>query len=452
MTTFLGVPIVIRGESYGNIYLTEKEGGSFTDDDEEALVVLAEWASIAISNARLYAGLEGRRKDLERAVKGLEATTTIAKAVGGETDLGRVLELIVKRARALVEARRVLILLEENGELYVATSAGQAYASGDGLRIPLKDTLPGDVLAARQPQRIADVHNTVRLAMGELEAAAHTALLVPLVFRGRSSGLLVAFDRLNDDPQFDAEDERLLSAFAASAATAVATAQSVEAQRLRDSIQAAERERVRWARELHDETLQGLAGLKMLLTSVEHAPEVDITKLSLAHIDDEIEKLQAIITDLRPAALDEIGLGPAVTTMVNRAKGAADFGAELTLEIDLDYESQRAERRLEIDIESTLYRFLQEAVTNVGKHAQANRVKVSLVEAAGHVHASVKDDGTGFDPEAVSRGFGLIGMKERLNLVGGDVVVTSAAGDGTTVTASVPARHVGGIPGLAESA
>ena len=105
MTTFLGVPITIRGEAYGNLYLAEKVGGGeFSERDEQLVVVLADWASIAIDNARLYKGIELRRDELERAVRGLEATSAIAR-VGFETDLERVLELIAKRGRAVSQAR-----------------------------------------------------------------------------------------------------------------------------------------------------------------------------------------------------------------------------------------------------------------------------------------------------------------------------------------------------------
>src|SRR5918911_3813987 len=126
MRAFLGVPIMIRGEAWGNLYLTEKEGGGeFEATDEEAVVVLADWAAIAIENARLYRAVDARRLELERAVRGFEATTTIARAVGGETDLGRVLELIVKRGRALVDAEGLLILLREGPGLVVAATAGE---------------------------------------------------------------------------------------------------------------------------------------------------------------------------------------------------------------------------------------------------------------------------------------------------------------------------------------
>ncbi|MEA2323614.1 MAG: hypothetical protein QOD81_3464, partial [Solirubrobacteraceae bacterium] len=119
MHSFLGAPILIRGEAYGNIYLTEKQGGDFDAGDEEALVILADWAAIAIENARLYRDVRSRRDELERAVAALETTTEIARAVGGETDLQRILELIAKRGRALVGARAMVIELVEGPDLVV---------------------------------------------------------------------------------------------------------------------------------------------------------------------------------------------------------------------------------------------------------------------------------------------------------------------------------------------
>lgn len=439
--TFLGASIATRGETYGDLYVTEKHRGSFTQGDDQALVVLAEWAAIAIANARLYVGLERQRTDLEHAVSGLEATTTIAKAVGDETDLNRVLKLIVRRARTLVEARTVLILLEEDGNLCLAATAGQSRAPPSELCLPIKGSLPGAVLKKGRPVRLADAPSTLRLGLGDFTGDAKTAMLVPLRFRGRSSGLLMAFDRLTEGPEFDAEDERLLLAFAASAGTAVATAQTVGANRLRDIVRAAEAERVRWARELHDETLQGLGALQILLTTgrrrrggVEEAAD-----RAIAHVDDEIAKLQALITELRPAALDEIGLGAAITALMERAQVA--HVAEVELELDLDHDEGRASTRLEPDVENTVFRLVQEALTNVGKHAGARHVGVSVVEADGTITATVTDDGVGFDPKSRSQGFGLVGMRERLSLVGGGIEIRSAPGEGTSVFATVPAHR-----------
>src|SRR3954469_18423460 len=163
MNTFLGMPILIRGEAYGNLYLTEKKGGQdFDEADEEAVGVLADIAAVAIDNARLYQRVEGRREELERAVVGLEATTEIARAVGGETDLDRILELIAKRGRALVSARAVAILLEDGGELEVAVVAGEVDAALVGRRLPVDGSVYADVFRSRRPERISDLPARLR--------------------------------------------------------------------------------------------------------------------------------------------------------------------------------------------------------------------------------------------------------------------------------------------------
>ena len=268
MRTFLGVPVLIRGQAWGNLYLTEKAGGEpFTIEDEEAVIVLADWAAIAIDNARLYRDVAARREELERAVRGLQATAAIARAIGGETDLERILELVVKRGRALIGAHDVLIMLRDGEDLVIAAGAGHV-TIGDGARLPLSGSTAGEVLAAGRPRRIADAPHELRIPPEELGVGhASTALLVPLTYRGQGLGVLAAFDRLEGDGAFTRDDEQLLEAFAAQAATAVATAKSVEADRRRRSLAAAEAERHRWARELHDETLQALGGLRVLLSS-----------------------------------------------------------------------------------------------------------------------------------------------------------------------------------------
>ena len=134
MRSFLGVPILLRGEAYGNLYLTEKEG-AFDDDDEEALDVLADWAAIAIENARAYSRMQERRDELERAVASFEATTEISHALAGDTDLEHVLELTVKRGRALTDARAMVLLLEDGEDLVVAALAGDLEEALLGERI-----------------------------------------------------------------------------------------------------------------------------------------------------------------------------------------------------------------------------------------------------------------------------------------------------------------------------
>ena len=149
MESFLGVPIVIRGEVWGNLYLTEKQGDQFTEQDEDAAGILAEWAAIAIDNARAYETSERRRHELEKALRGLEATRDVAVAIGQEIGLEHVLELIVKRGRALVGARSLVIMLREGDELVVQASAGHAREMR-GARLPIAGSTSGQVLESRQ--------------------------------------------------------------------------------------------------------------------------------------------------------------------------------------------------------------------------------------------------------------------------------------------------------------
>jgi signal transduction histidine kinase len=440
MSTFLGVPIVIRGEAWGNLYLTEKAGGQpFDEGDEHAAGTLAAWAAIAIENARLYEGAERRRAELERAVRGLEATTAIARAVGGETRLDRVLELIVKRGRALVGARRLLIALLEGEELVVAAHAGAVPASVRSgrpeARVSVAGTLLGAVVRERRAERIDDLGARLRSSGAELHLGdARTALLVPLLFRRRALGVLAAFDRSDGDGAFSADDESLLLAFAASAATAVSTAQGVERERLRHAIEAAEEERRRWARELHDETLQGLGALRVGLAAAarESDPETlrSHVRTAVDQIAAEIANLRAIITDLRPAALDQLGLEPALEALVHRV--ASVEGLEIETDFDL--------RPLEPEVETAVYRLVQESLTNVARHARATRVRVAARVDGGRVDVVVVDDGQGFDTAADATGFGLRGMRERVMLAGGGLDVDSGE-EGTAVRATIPVGY-----------
>ena len=437
MRSFLGVPIVIRGEAWGNLYLTEKAGGEpFAADDEEAVIVLADWAAIAIENARLYRDVAARREELERAVRGLQATAAIARAVGGETELDRILELVVKRGRALIEAHDVLIMLREGDELVIVAGAGHVQIA-DVARLPLAGSTAGQVLAEGRPRRIADAARELLIPPHQLGLDhASTALLVPLVYRGQSLGVLAAFDRLGGDGAFTRDDEQLLEAFAAQAATAVATAKSVEADRRRRSLAATEAERHRWARELHDETLQALGGLKVLLSSATRLEDPEAMRGAMREatqqLTGDIESLRALIAELRPPALDQLGLAPALASLAQRT------GAGNDLEIRADVELPD-DRRLVPELETTIYRVVQESLTNVVKHARASSIDIAVRCAGDAVDVSVVDDGIGFDADATAEvGFGLAGMRERVELAGGELSVLPGADAGTVIRARLP--------------
>jgi signal transduction histidine kinase len=441
MSTFLGVPIQIRGEAYGNLYLTEKAGGrEFDEVDEEAVGLLSDIAGIAIDNARLYQRVESRREELERAVVGLEATTEIARAVGGETDLGRILELIAKRGRALVSARTVVILLEDGEALEVATVAGEADEATVGYRVPVADSLYADVLQARRPERIPDLPSRLRAGRHMIGVHADSALAVPLIFKGKALGVLVAYDHFGVAQTFTVADQQLLVSFAASAATAVGTAKTVAQEHLRHSIQAAELERRRWARELHDETLQGLAALNVLLNAGLAGDTDAAVRKALGFIEDQIASLRTLISDLRPAVLDDLGLEPALEALAERVTETS--GLEIELDVDLAFGREEASTRLIPEIENTVYRLVQEMLTNVTKHARTDRASIAVRESDGSVAIEVRDEGGGFDLDKATSGFGLIGMRERAELVEGKLAVASRPGEGTTVSVVVPARHV----------
>jgi signal transduction histidine kinase len=436
MQTFLGVPILIRGEAFGNLYLTEKQGGDFDEQDEESAVVLAAWAAVAIENARLYQRTEARRSELERAVRGLEGAIEIAQAVGGETRLERVLELIAKRGRALVDARSLVIMLREGAPLVIAATAGEASSELHGKGIPIEGSIAGQVLRSGRSERFPDLADTLPLSLARYGVDAQSALDVPLLFRGQPLGVLAAFDKLSEGPAFGAEDEVLLRGFAASAATAVHTAKSVTEERLRQSLDAAEQERRRWARELHDETLQGLGALRVLLSSSLRNDSADereqMVREAVAQIGHEIESLRGLITELRPAALDELGLAPAIQSLVQRTSALQGLEVEARVELD-------GGEPLTAELESTVYRLVQEALTNVAKHARAEHVRVEVIREADGVRLLVRDDGQGFDPAAPRSGFGLSGMRERVELARGAIEVDSAAGRGTTISVVIPA-------------
>jgi signal transduction histidine kinase len=396
METFLGVPILVGGEAWGNLYLTDKSGGeAFTRADEDAVVALAAWAAVAIGNARAYQDSERRRAELA-------ASTAIALAVSSGRELDQVLELIVTRGRDLVGARGVAILLREDGALRPVARAGELPATGLGA--PVRGG-PEDVRAT-------------------LGVSPAEGLLVPLVHDGRSVGLLVA-----TGPRPGGDDERLLSTFAAHAATAVANARKVEARRLRDALRAAEAERARWARELHDEPLQGLGALRLLLAGARRTRDPErlaaAVDAAIERLEGEIDGLRGLVRELRPAALDELGLGPALEGLAERA------GVPVGVDVRL------GELRLLPELETAAYRIAQEALNNALRHAAASAVAISVHEEDGTVRVEVSDDGRGFDPDAPAAGFGLRGMRERVELVGGELEVESSAA-GTRITATLP--------------
>ena len=377
-------------------------------------------------------------------MEGLAANVELGNTVGREIHPDKIIELIVKRGRALLGARRFVMLVLDGARFRVADAAGERADEMIGNTIDRDGSVPGEVLETARTERLPDLTARVRLGLGDLAAGASTAIVAPLSFQGRTQGVLLALDRLDeDDDGFEPEHELLLESFAASASTAIARARAVEAEMLQLSIEASERERRRWARELHDETLQDLGALGLLLETVDTAELPAKTREAIQLAGEQvargIENLQGLITELRPAVLDEIGLGAALEALMERVRTMS--GLQLVSDVDLAHEAGRQETRLDGDLESAIYRLVQEALNNAVKHSGADSVTVTVRETEETVELRVSDNGSGFEPEARHRGFGLVGMRERASLAHGKLDIASVPGTGTTVRGSVPVRR-----------
>ncbi|MGA7435226.1 MAG: GAF domain-containing sensor histidine kinase [Solirubrobacterales bacterium] len=263
---------------------------------------------------------------------------------------------------------------------------------------------------------------------------------VPVKIHGEAWGNLYLTDK--PDGRFDEADEQSATILAEWIAIAINNARSVASELVQRSIEAAEGERGRWARELHDETLQNLAGLRVLLSGARRKMESDPAQSNLdqaiERVDETIVEMRRLIADLRPAALDELGVEPALNALVERV--STDSGLEIDLQVDLAAEN--IDQRLIPQIEDTVYRLVQEALTNAVKHGGADRAIVEITADSTDLKVRVADDGRGFDPAAATRGFGLVGMRERVTLAGGQLEIRSESG-GSVVEASLPARRRG---------
>jgi signal transduction histidine kinase len=446
MASFLGVPVYVAGEPFGNLYLTNKEGGgSFTDLDERAVILMAQFAGIAIDHARRYSSAESQRLELRSTVEALDATVQIAQAVGGETNLDSVLELVAKRGRALVSARALVIERVTDGRTTVAAAAGEVPAAILGREVDSTGSVASSALRSLRTLRLEEDANRIRFqryGLGSLGFTADCGLVVPLVFRGQGYGVLIAIDRLDDGAAFDADDERLLEAFASSAATAIATAVSAQKERERQRLAATEQERARWARELHDDTLQNLAALRLALSGQRRVEDIDAVRARLTELvdqlDTDIASLRALISDLRPATLDDLGLQAAIEVLADRTRTQ---GLEVELQVQGARGQARRPRGVATEVETAVYRITQEALSNARRHGGATSVRIRVIESESTIETSISDNGRGFDPTGRSSGFGLIGMRERAEILGGRLEVTSSSAQGTSVRAVLPVER-----------
>jgi signal transduction histidine kinase len=360
------------------------------------------------------------------------------------------LRLMADRGLALLDASTLLVVIEERGELRVAASSGTGSVR---LRItPVQGSALGALYLEGKAVALDRPRGREAAWLHELGLEARAALVEPLSMETHGGGLVIA---LRSDGGFREPDRQALNAFASSVAQRLAAERSVEIERLRYGMEARERERTRWAREIHDESIQGIGALRLQLANARDLDDnralSDAVDAALEGLGTEIDGLRHLITELRPAALDDLGLAAALEALARRAQ-AVD-GLEVKTEIDLgaasgeqDAGSRNGARRLDPELESTIYRVVQEALTNVSRHAQATSAVISVAEQDGVVSASVIDDGRGLPDAArlgprgdgLEGGFGMSGMRERAELVGGELEFGPAPGRGTIMRLTVP--------------
>jgi signal transduction histidine kinase len=428
MRSFLGVPVALRGIAYGNLYLTEKEGADFGEEDEETVMLLASQAAVAIENARLY-------ESATRWSTQLESLNEVAAALVSQLELAPLLHIVANRLRTLIAADSVTIALPHADGLRIEAAAGPGAEDVVGIPIPARSKTMR-VLERKQSERIDSVIDDPEI---DQETARRlqmrTALYVPLVLRGEAIGVITAQDKEGADPRFSAEDVRLAEVFAQRATVAVDLSRRVARDALRRVVAAQEQERRRLARELHDETGQALTSILLGLRTVEQAGGEQEVRAAVAEVRElvrsTLQDVRRLAVELRPKALDDFGLVAALERLTE------SFTEQTGIAVG--FESLLPAARLTPEIETALYRIVQESLTNIVKHAQAHSVSIVLGRKSDTVSVIVEDDGVGFDPDRPREGgLGLIGMRERVSLIGGRLTIESRPGAGTTFVAEVP--------------
>src|SRR5262245_60613104 len=354
MHSFLGVPILLRGVAFGNLYLAEKENGeSFSDEDGELMQLLASQAAVAIENSRLY-------ETSTRWLRHLESLGEIGDTLAGELELDPLLVLVAQRLRGLVNARVVLIALPDGQSerlRIVAADGDDADAYGlTGIELELDSSKTGRVLQRGRSERVDSVLDDPEMDQQVARRMGiRSALYVPLVVEGRPIGVVVAHDKLGATSAFADEDVRLTESLAARAATAVELSQRVSRDAVRRVVEAQEHERARLARELHDETGQALTSILLGLKSLESLANDEEGRAALGELRQlvvtTLQDVRRLAVELRPAALDDFGLVPAIERLRDSVE---EQGA-----ISVDIESDLADARLPPDAETVLYRLVQ---------------------------------------------------------------------------------------------
>ena len=425
MRSFLGVPVRIRDEVYGNLYLTEKQGGGEFDEDDEALVVaLAAAAGVAIENARLYA--EARRQQ-----QWLRANAEVTQRLLSGDEPGEVLDLVAQHALEMSGADLVVLALPtgRRDQLLIEHACGDGAAQALGLVLPTHGSASGVVMASGKPLTVDDFSNDPRVAdVAREHMPLGPAVLVPLGPAGNVRGVLTAGRHQGALPLSPPAVEMLIT-FAAQAGIGLELAEHRrDAQRI---LLFEDRDRI--ARDLHDQVIQRLFATGMSLqgaTALMRDPDgVHRVQQAVDALDETIRDIRSAIFQLQSRGdADPPGLRSRILAVVQEMTGPLGFAPSLRMAGPLD-------TLVPEHVADQALAALREALANAAKHAQASRVDVA-VETGTDLVLTVRDNGVGLKKTA--RRSGLASLAERAAELGGSLRTVTAEGGGTELEWRVP--------------
>lgn len=452
----VAVPIRIGDKVLGVLDVESDQVNAFDNRDVLLLESLAAQVAVALENARLYEAEQHARQSAET----LQETARILTAT---LDLEEALDRILVELKRVIAYDSAAVLLVRRNRLEVMASQHVDDVNPDmRVVLPVDDPFFQQVSQTGKPVVLRDAQADPRFTAAGQTGYVRGWVCAPLTVKDRVIGCLTVDSR--QVGAYNVADSQTVAAFARRAAIAIENARLWEELRRKEEmrgwliekiISVQEDERRRVSRELHDDTGQSLTSLTMLLRVLEEQAEglpiesqIKEVRALTSTIRDEVHRLAQA---LRPTMLDQMGLIAAVRQQIRQLRDQFDVHVSFSI-AGFDQDGLDEDSRLPSQIEITLYRIIQEALNNVIKHANADRVEVSLSHQGDRIIATVRDNGQGFDTDSVLRsgevrGLGLLGMQERTMLIDGQLTINSVSGEGTTIRVEAQLMTIGEVQG-----
>ena len=445
--SWVGVPLLNDSTfphecAQGAIAVWNYRQNYFSQRDFWFLSEISTQAAIAIRNVRLFEA--SQRRAMEMAV-----VDDVAQTLSSTLELEEVLRRIMAQVEGLLHVGAGFLLLKDpvTGDLVFQLGLGKQVKQLKPFRIPNGQGIAGQVAQTGKPMMVNKNQN----GLHSIDFRAQNALCVPLILHEQVIGVLEVLNK--QEGQFSQSDLEMLCSVASFAAIAIENArlhESVLAERDR-VINAEEQARKTLARDLHDGPIQLVAGAIMRLDFcqriLDKEPARLAKELSLTQkmIEQSMQQMRTTLFELRPLVLETEGLQAALEIFIDRQQQdiASDHSTKLAFKVETDNPYGQISL-LDKKVEAAIFAIVQEAVTNAIKHAEARIIKVDLNETASGLYVTVSDDGVGFDVKQVLSDYGhrgslgMVNIKERVELIGGDLAIRSVSGQGTRIRVYIP--------------